>query len=74
MHALIGEYRARMPTSFPGKLLDSLTANALRWRTIQNLRSRKAIPASCFVKISSRKVLILRDPFLEWLAADMSKF
>lgn len=73
MHPAITGYRDHMPFSFPGKLLDSLTANALRWRTIQNLRSRKAIPASCFAKISSRKVLILRDPFLEWLAASMSK-
>jgi len=70
---LIEQYSAILPESFPGKMIDSLTSNGLRWRTIQNRRSRGEIPAQCFVKVSSRKVIILRDAFLEWLDADMRR-
>lgn len=71
---LINQYFKTLPESFPGPLIDALTSMGLRWRTIQNRRSRGEIPPECFVKISTRKVLILRDTFLAWLAEDMKRF
>lgn len=51
---------------FPAGKLDELTNGLFRWRTIKNLRSKGKIPEDCFMKLSPRKVMILRDPFLEW--------
>lgn len=55
-----------LPAAFPGPQLDELTGNLFRWRTIKNLRSKKRIPEACFLKISPRKILIVRDEFLVW--------
>lgn len=73
MSALIEHLASALPHSFPGPCIDALTANSLRWRTLQNRRSKGEIPESCFIKLSSRKVLILRDEFVAWLAQDMQK-
>ena len=67
---LIEQYSTILPESFPGTMIDYLTSKGLRWRTIQNRKSRGEIPAHCFVKVSPRKVLILRDAFLAWLSDD----
>lgn len=61
-----------LPPIFPGKDLDRLTGNVLRWRTIQNRRCRREIPEDCFFKISPKKVLILRDRFVAWLCAEQN--
>ena len=50
-----------------GTRLDEVTDGLFHWRTIKNLRSRGLIPEECFLKISPRKVLIIRDTFLEWV-------
>ncbi|WP_291327142.1 hypothetical protein [Desulfovibrio sp. UCD-KL4C] len=61
-----------LPPVFAATSLDILTGNALRWRTIQNMRANKEIPeadqipAKCFLLDGKRKVLIVRDPFLTW--------
>ncbi len=70
---LIEQYSTILPESFPGTMIDYLTSKGLRWRTIQNRKSRGEIPAHCFVKVSPRKVLILRDAFLAWLSDDMHR-
>lgn len=70
---LIEQYAKSLPESFPGTSIDALTNKVLRWRTIQNRRSRGEIPAECFVKMSSRKVIVLRDPFLAWLSTDIAR-
>ena len=70
---LIDQYSALLPESFPGTMIDYLTSKGLRWRTIQNRKSRGEIPAHCFIKVSPRKVLILRDAFLAWLSDDMHR-
>lgn len=70
---LIEQFKKNLPESFPGTNIDTLTNKVLRWRTIQNRRSRGEIPAECFVKMSSRKVVVLRDPFLAWLSSDMAR-
>lgn len=70
---LIEQFAKSLPASFPGTNLDSLTNKVLRWRTIQNRRSRGEIPTECFVKVSARKVIIIRDPFLDWLFKEMER-
>lgn len=55
-----------LPEKFLGTELDARTDNLFRWRTVKNLRCQHKIPESCFVKVSPRKVLILRDPFFDW--------
>lgn len=61
-----------LPPIFPGKDLDRLTGNVLRWRTIQNRRCRREIPEDCFSKISARKIVIHRDAFIAWLYAEQN--
>lgn len=73
MSVLIEQYTAILPEFFPGSKIDVLTANSLRWRTLQNRRSRGEIPSDCFVKVSPRKVLIIRDAFLAWLSEDIRR-
>lgn len=55
-----------LPPSFLANRLDELTNNLFRWRSIKNLRCRRKIPEVCFVKISPRKIMIIRDEFLAW--------
>ena len=54
------------PPMFAGTSLDSLSGGAIRWRTIQNQRAQKKIPKECFKRQGSRKVLVVRDQFLDW--------
>jgi len=61
----VEELRNTLPPIFAGQSLDDLTGGAIVWRTILNARTRKEVPKSCFVR-SGHKVLVLRDPFLEW--------
>lgn len=56
----------KLPPQFLANRLDELTDGIFRWRTIKNLRCKKRIPESCFMKISPRKIIILRDEFLAW--------
>lgn len=55
-----------LPKLIPGKQIDKLSGGVFCWGTIKNLRSQKKIPESCFVKVSPRKIFILRDAFLDW--------
>jgi hypothetical protein len=69
---LYEQLNMNMPEIFLGKDIDRLSNGIIRWRTIQNMRSAKRIPAECFEKISQRKVLIIRDRFLAWLFSEKS--
>lgn len=72
MDELKAQLAAHLPPIFPGAELDRLTENAIRWRTIQNIRSSKEIseskriPNGCFLRDGKRKILIVRDQFLKW--------
>lgn len=73
MEKLLEQLRDYLPPMFAASELDQLTAKAILWRTIQNLRSaqkhekdEKGIPDECFLKCGKRKVIIVRDPFLKW--------
>ncbi|XPV75784.1 MAG: hypothetical protein ACNI27_14235 [Desulfovibrio sp.] len=72
MDELIKKLKEHLPPLFAGTELDKLTGNALRWRSIQNLRANRElpenrkIPKECFVRYNGKKVLINRDPFLDW--------
>lgn len=61
----VEELKKSLPPVFAGMSLDERTADAIPWRTIQNARSRREIPSECFI-YSGRKVLVRRDPFLDW--------
>ena len=62
----VSDLFAGWPEQFLANRLDELSGGAYRWRTIKNLRSKEKIPENCFVKVSPRKIYILRDAFLEW--------
>lgn len=62
VHELFGDW----PAKFLAKQIDELSGGIFRWATIKNMRSKRLIPESCFVKISKRKILIVRDEFLAW--------
>ncbi|EHJ49504.1 hypothetical protein DFW101_3508 [Solidesulfovibrio carbinoliphilus subsp. oakridgensis] len=66
----VEELRGLLPPIFAGQSIDELTGGAIIWRTILNARARKEVPVSCFVK-SGRKVLVKRDPFLDWWRATL---
>lgn len=70
MDELLTFLRQSLPEVFPGKDIDRLTSRIFRWRTLQNQRSRGEFPEDCFIKLSPRKVLILRDRFLAWVGRD----
>lgn len=70
--ALVQELKDSLPPVFAGAALDRLTGDAILWRTVQNARSNKQIPESCFV-YSGRKVLVCRDAFLHWWQTSLSE-
>lgn len=78
MDSLLDQLKEHIPPLFAAKELDRLTGNALRWRTIQNIRANKTlsedqkIPEDCFMKYRDKKILIRRDPFLNWWITQLS--
>jgi len=68
----VEELRKTLPPVFSGISLDERTGDAIPWRTTQNARSRREIPANCFI-YSGRKVLVRRDPFLDWWKGTLSE-
>lgn len=69
---IIEQLQKSMPAIFAATELDRLTGGAIKWVTLQNKRASKTIPQSakppqnCFKMDGLRKVLILRDPLIEW--------
>jgi hypothetical protein len=72
MQDIIEQLRAELPAVFAGTSIGELTGNAVNWGTIQNLRSQQKIPDECFVR-SGRRVLVIRDRFLDWWATTLSE-
>jgi len=71
MHDIIEKLRSALPLVWAGTETGLLTGNAIVWGTIQNLRARREIPDGCFVR-SGPKIIVLRDPFLDWWGARLS--
>jgi hypothetical protein len=69
---IVEELRRALPPVFAGTNIGPLTGNAIIWGTIQNKRSTREIPDECFVR-SGTRVLVVRDPFLNWWATTLSK-
>ena len=65
MDHVLEELRKALPAVFAGTSLDELTGNAIRWATTQNRRAQRKIPDKCFCR-SGPRVLVIRDPFLDW--------
>jgi hypothetical protein len=57
---------------FAGTSLDELTGGAIHWPTVQNRRALRQIPDDGFVR-SGTRVLVLRDPFLNWWGTTLSE-
>ena len=72
MHRVIDELRQTLPPVFAGTSLDELTGGAIHWPTVQNRRALRQIPDDCFVR-SGTRVLVLRDPFLNWWGTTLSE-
>jgi hypothetical protein len=68
---IIAELRSALPPVFLGSKISDLTGHAIAWGTVQNKRSRREIPDACFARSGSR-VLVLRDPFLDWWETTLS--
>jgi hypothetical protein len=71
MQSVIDDLRAALPPVWLGTRTDELTGGAICWGTTQNRRSRGEIPERCFARSGSR-VLVIRDPFLEWWQTTLS--
>lgn len=65
------EFEEKMPPVFAGTEVNKLTGGALVWRTLQNKRSLKQTPESCFISQGRRKVLLNRDELLDWWFAQL---
>jgi hypothetical protein len=63
---IINDFRRQWPAVFAGTAINQMSGNAINWETIQNKRCLDEIPAECFIKSGPSKVLIVRDPFLDW--------
>jgi hypothetical protein len=72
MQKIIDQLRNELPSIFAGPSVEELTGGAINWGTVQNKRSRREIPDECFVR-SGTRVLVLRDPFLNWWATTLSE-
>ena len=72
MQRVVDELRQTLPPVFAGTSLDDLTGGAIHWPTIQNRRALRQIPDDCFVR-SGTRVLVLRDPFLNWWATTLTE-
>jgi hypothetical protein len=72
MSTIIDELRAVLPPVFAGSSFGELTGNAIHWPTIQNKRSRREIPETCFA-YAGRRVLVKRDAFLNWWGSTLSE-
>jgi hypothetical protein len=72
--AIINKLRATLPLVFLGSRTDQLTGYSIAWGTVQNKRSRREIPneSEIFVR-SGNRVLVVRDPFLDWWATTLSE-
>jgi hypothetical protein len=69
---LLEQMREILPPLFALSEIDRLTGNAVRRRTLQNLRSKGEIPSKIFLYSGSRKVLVNRDFFLSWLSSRLT--
>jgi hypothetical protein len=69
---IVEELRQALPPVFSETAIGQLTGEAINWGTIQNKRSAREIPDECFVR-SGTRVLVVRDPFLNWWATTLSK-
>jgi hypothetical protein len=63
---VIEAYRKEMPLTFVGTSLDERTGHAVRWRTVQNKRSRGEIPPHCFMRSGTGPTIVIRYPFLDY--------
>jgi hypothetical protein len=72
MQRVVDELRQTLPPVFAGTSLDELTGVAIHWPTVQNRRALRQIPDDCFVR-SGTRVLVLRDPFLNWWGTTLSE-
>jgi len=68
----VEDLRKTLTPIFAGMALDNLTGDSILWSSIQNARSRREIPDECFL-YSGRKVLVRRDPFLDWWKGTLSE-
>ena len=63
------QFKQTMPPVFAGTSLDELTAKAYLWRTLQNEKALKKVDENVFLRSGPRKLLVIRDLFLEhWQA------
>ncbi len=63
---ILKQMREAMPPVFAGTSVDTLTGNGIRWRTVQNEKSRGETPDGMFIRQGGRKLLVVRDVFLEY--------
>ena len=71
---LIAEMKQNMPPVFLGSKIDELTGFAIAWGSVQNKRSRREIPNEDEIFIrSGNRILVVRDPFIEWFAKTLRK-
>ena len=73
MEHLIERLRQELPAVFLGAKLAELTGHAIAWGSVQNKRSRREIEneSKIFIR-SGNRVLVIRDPFLDWWATTLS--
>jgi hypothetical protein len=72
LQRVIDELRQTLPPVFAGTSLDQLTGGAIHWPTVQNRRALRQISDDCFVR-SGTRVLVLRDPFLDWWSTTLKE-
>ena len=72
LHNAMKTLQEELPAVFAGTELDRITGNAYRWDTLRNEIYRGEAPADICYTIGSRKKIVDRDRFIEYLATRIS--
>jgi hypothetical protein len=73
MNPALEQFKTDWPAVFAGVELDKMTGGGFRWRTLQNLKSTGEAPNDIFLRSGSHKLLVVRDPFLDWWQSRITK-
>lgn len=65
-YPIVASVRKEWPPLFALSKIDRMSGGVFAYSTIRNMRAQKKIPDECFIRYKGKKVVVHRDPFLDW--------
>lgn len=65
-HPIVASLRKELPPVFALSKINELSGGVFAYSTIRNMRAQGKIPQDCFVRYMGKKVVVHRDPLLDW--------